>query len=230
MCYRHEPGLCVQQLKILIHSQFACVIHRDDPQLCASRLAEHLPWHNVRMVFHRRDDHFISRLEKRAAPTLGDEVNPLGCTAGENDFAVLSGVDKCRYFLARLFVKPRGELAQLIHAAVNIGVFGFVVSGDGVNHGLRFLRRRAVIKIDQRMAMGGSLKGSENLRGFARRQTRRHLIGSKKQGGSWSHYTPKQTGVLRQRPCALHCVPALPRKLSQLPLAFSRQMPSVTTC
>ena len=38
------------------------------------------------MVLHRGDDHFVAGLEEVAAPAGGDEVNALGCSAGEDDF------------------------------------------------------------------------------------------------------------------------------------------------
>ena len=49
------------------------------------RGAGHLPGDDVGMMFERREENAVVRPEIRLAPALGDEVDPLGRAADEDD-------------------------------------------------------------------------------------------------------------------------------------------------
>ena len=51
------------------------------------------------------------------------------------------------------FVAGRGAIAQFVDAAVDVGVVVFVIMHQRVNHRARFLRRRGVVEINQRLAV-----------------------------------------------------------------------------
>ena len=54
---------------------------------------------------------------------------------------------------AGLFVMAGGALAQLVHAAMDVGVIQLVELVHGVQNHLRFLGGGGVIQIDQRLAV-----------------------------------------------------------------------------
>ncbi len=71
------------------------------------------------------------------------------------------GVDESRDLLASQFVSRRRFLAQRMDAAMDVGVFGFVVFADRINDDLRLLCRRRVVEINQRLAMDFSIENGE---------------------------------------------------------------------
>ena len=54
---------------------------------------------------------------------------------------------------ARFFVGVGRLLAQLVDAAMDVGVFGFVVADEAIDHRPGLLRGGAVVEVDQRLAV-----------------------------------------------------------------------------
>ena len=65
----------------------------------------------------------------------------------------LARVDEPLNLVARAFVIARRLLAQVMHAAMDVGVLRGVIARDRVDHGLRLLRGRGVVQIDQRASV-----------------------------------------------------------------------------
>ena len=82
-----------------------------------------------------------------------DEIDAFGRAARENDFVGAFGVDEFRGAGARGFKRVRRAVAQLVDAAMDIGVVVLVIMHQRVNHRARFLRRGGVVEINQRLAV-----------------------------------------------------------------------------
>ena len=144
-----------------LEQQFAALVHGDDAKPGAGLLADHLPGNDVGVMFHRGDDDLIARAKPRAAEGVGDEVDRFSRPAGIDDLAVVLCVDELANFLARLFVEIGRDLAERVHAAVDVGVLRFVVALDGFENLAGFLRGRAVVEIDQGLPVGFSRQNRE---------------------------------------------------------------------
>src|SRR2546430_8362162 len=82
-----------------------------------------------------------------------DEVNSFGRAAGKDDFSRTARVDEPSCAIAGGFEGSRGAIAQLMNAAMNIGVVSLVVATESVKNDSRFLGRGGVIEIDKRLAV-----------------------------------------------------------------------------
>ncbi len=109
------------------------------------------------------DDDFIARFDVVAAPGLRHQVDAFGGAANEDDLLRSARVEKSLDLGARLFVGFGGALAQLMHAAVDVGAIHFVELDDGVDDGARLLRGGGVIEINERLAVDGLLEDGEIL-------------------------------------------------------------------
>src|SRR5438105_671459 len=112
-------------------------------------------------MFHGGDKDFIAGLDLVTAETGGHEVDPLSGAANENDLPRLGGVEKALHRNAGLFIFIRGQLAEEMNAAVNIGVFFAIEPIQSVDDDLRFLRRGRVIQVHQRLAVHFSAEDRE---------------------------------------------------------------------
>ena len=68
------------------------VVDRRDAQPRALFFAQHLPGHDVGVVLHGGDEHFVARADVRAAVGLRHEVDGFGGAAHEDDLARVGGV------------------------------------------------------------------------------------------------------------------------------------------
>ncbi len=141
-----EPG------KFIEH-QLAAIVDGRNLQLRAFFLAQNLPGHDVGVVLHGGDEHFVASADVDAAVGLRNEVDGLGSAADKDDFARVGGVQKFPHRLARRIVRLGCAHAERVNAAMNVGVHVVVVIRDGIEDNLRLLRSGSVIEIDQRFAV-----------------------------------------------------------------------------
>src|SRR5689334_2051019 len=113
-------------------------------------------------MLHLGDQDFICRHETTAI-ALRHEVDPVGGTAGENHLAWESGIQEPAGLLPYRVIRLRRRLAQVMDAAVNVGIVQTVVAAHGIDDRLRLLRRGGVVEIHQRLAMHLTLKDGEVL-------------------------------------------------------------------
>ncbi len=77
------------------------------------------------------------------------------------DLVEMGGVDEAADDLARLLVFLGGEVREVVQAAMDVGVFGAVGLGDGVDDRLRLLGRGGIVEIDQRLVVDGARQNRE---------------------------------------------------------------------
>ena len=63
-----ELRLRAQQLREFVEQQLAAIVDRRDAQLGAFFLAQHLPGHDVGVVLHGGDEHFVAGADMCARP------------------------------------------------------------------------------------------------------------------------------------------------------------------
>ena len=117
----------------------------------ACAFAQHLPGNEIGMVFGSGYDDFVSRFDHAGSGDgIRRQVDAHRTAGGEQDFRRFRRVDEPRHRFPRFFMRFRRELAQVVGAAVHIGILRIVVVTDGVQHGQRFLRSGRIIQVNER--------------------------------------------------------------------------------
>ncbi len=80
------------------------------------------------------------------------------------------GVEELRDLVARALIGFGRGIGEIMQAAMHVGVFGLVRLLHAVEHGVRLLRRRGVVEIDQRLAIDLHARAPENPRARVRRR------------------------------------------------------------
>src|SRR5215211_4795013 len=119
-----------------------------------------LPWHQVGVMIHRRDDYQIAGLDVTPAPCLGDEVDRLGRVANEDNLPRGFGVDEVSHHMPGGLVLRCRSLGQVVHAAMDVGVRFPVVAIDGSDDLLGFLGAGSTI--EERQPLPALLPEREN--------------------------------------------------------------------
>ena len=108
-----------------------------------------LPWHNIGMVLHVRDNHFVASLHLRTTERRGHEVDGLGGAPGENNLLGLAGIDELPDPLTCRLMQVGGLLAEIVNATVNVGIHVEILVAHGIEHAQWFLCGCCIVKIDQ---------------------------------------------------------------------------------
>ena len=124
-------------------------------------LAQHLPRHNVGVVLHGGDEHFVACCDIGAAVGFRHQVDGFSCAADKDDFVGAGSLDKAAHRLPRLIVRLGGAHAEGVHAAMDVGVVVLVITHQGVDHRARLLRSGCAIQIDQLVAVDLLIKDGE---------------------------------------------------------------------
>ena len=98
------------------------------------RSRQQLPRHEVAVMLHFGEQDHVARAKKFSAPRLRDEIDALGRAAGEDDLVGARRADVVRDALPRVFVSFRRARAQLVQAAMHIGVVVLVVIPQRIEH------------------------------------------------------------------------------------------------
>ena len=143
----------VEQLLKGLQVEESVVGHRDDAQADALAGGGELPGHDVGVVLHHRDDDLVARLHHRFGERGGNEVESLGGAAREDNLRRRPGVDEATHRLAGSLMELGSLHAEVVDAAVHIGVGVEVLVAHGVEHAHRLLRRGGVVEINERLAV-----------------------------------------------------------------------------
>ena len=85
----------------------------------------------------------------------------LGRAAREHDLLASRGVDEAPDLVARAFERGGRALAELVDAAVHVGVIQPLLERLGIERGARLLRRGRVVEIRERLAVHELLERRE---------------------------------------------------------------------
>src|SRR2546421_9001445 len=95
----------------------------------------------------------IPRRNIGITPAIGHQVNTFGGVACENHLLTLASIDEARHLHTRLLHPGRCLFADLVDAAMHIGMRGFVVGTHGLDDGMRLLRTGSAVQVDQWVPM-----------------------------------------------------------------------------
>ena len=158
-----QLGARAQQFFEFVQQQLAALVDGRYAQDGLLLLAQDLPGHDVGVVLHGGDHNLIAGLDVPAAVCVGDQVDALGSAPHKDNLAPIGSVDEALYLDPRLFVMPRGALAQFVYAAMDVGIIHLVELVHRVEHHLRFLGGGGVVQIDQRFAVDALVQYREVL-------------------------------------------------------------------
>src|SRR6185437_1829056 len=184
----------------LIHEQFAAIIDRRDAKTGAFFFTEHLPGHDVGVVLHRRNQHFVAFNHARPTAGLSDKVDGLGGSSDKYDLALSRRVQEALRGTARGVVRLGGFNGEQMDATVDVGVFLLVIARKGADHRARLLRGGAVVKVHELAAVHFSRQNRElgansgDVEGFGRWQ-RERLQAHVRTVGYRGHATSSGSGM-----------------------------------
>ena len=127
---REQLHLRREQRRQLFEIQRPVIAHRHKAQPRARSFRQQLPRHEIAVVLHLREQNHVAFANKFSAPCLGDEVDALGRPAREDDFVRARRADVFCDTPPRVFVSFRRARAQLVQAAMNIGIVMLVISAE----------------------------------------------------------------------------------------------------
>src|SRR5689334_14301455 len=129
--YRDKFCAFVQQACELIHNEFPVVVDRSDLQPRTLLFTKQLPGHDVRVMFHRGDQDLVAGFDVGATVAACDEIDCFGGSACKDYLAELFCIDKPLNFGPRFLIFSRRSLAQVMDAAVNVGVLVRIIISQG---------------------------------------------------------------------------------------------------
>lgn len=148
--------ILVCSLKSLLkggHVEQAVVAHRDDTQADTLAGSSQLPWHDIGVMLHDRDDDLIVSPHERLAIGGGHEVESLGGATCEHDLRRAARIDEAPHRLTRCLMQLGGLHAEVVHATMYIGILVEILMPHRIEHTQRLLRRGGIIEIHQGLAM-----------------------------------------------------------------------------
>ena len=125
--------------------QLPFIVERQHFQRRAAVLAGQLPRHDVRVVLHFGNDDLVARVQVGAPEGGRHQIDGLGRAAREDDLLCRGRVDVLPHRLARLLELVGSQLAETVHAAMDVAVDAPVVVAQRVNHHLRLLRGGGIV-------------------------------------------------------------------------------------
>ena len=148
----HDARPLRDQFVRLVHVERPVIMDVEIPEHGTGLPRKHLPGHDVAVVLHDGQHDLVARPDVLPAPGAGHQVDALGGIAHE-DQVPGRRVDESGHPLAGFFVGVGRLLAQRVESPVDVGVQPRIVIVQGVEHHPGFLRRGAVVQVDQRLAV-----------------------------------------------------------------------------
>ena len=143
-------GLIRKERGVGFHVEIARIEHGNDLKNSTRFFSSNLPWHNIRMVLHVGDENLIASRELSFHETMRDKIDPLSRTAHKDNFVLIRCANKLGSFGASRLVGVCRLLAEIVNAAMDVGILRAVVAVDGFDYGSGLLRCSTVIQEGQR--------------------------------------------------------------------------------
>src|SRR5439155_25917693 len=83
-----------QQFFKFVKQQLALIIDGSNLKLGAFFFAQNLPGHDIRVMLHGSDEHFVSSANLAAPVSWRDQVDGSGCAPNKNDLARTGAIDQ----------------------------------------------------------------------------------------------------------------------------------------
>ena len=145
----YKPGLRVEQAGKSLIVKFTGVGDRDDPQRGALTFAQELPGDYVGVMLHFGDDDLVATADDLLTEGVSYKIYGLGSVADEDDFGGVVGTDVRSDSLASLLIQVSTDIAEMVHAPVDVGIDMGVDKVHGIDDLTRLLSRCAIVEIDE---------------------------------------------------------------------------------
>ena len=148
-----QPGAFIEQLLEMVHVHLPLGGDAHMAQHGAGAPGHQLPGHQVAVVLHHAQHHFITGLEVIEGPTVGHQVDGLRGIAAEDDFPGISGANEAGHCGAGCFKGLRGPGAEGMGATMHVGIVAAVVLHQGINDLPGLLAGGGMVHVHQGLAL-----------------------------------------------------------------------------
>ena len=118
----HQLGALVKHSLVGIHINVATFVHRNDTYGNATLGSLQLPWHDIRMVLHHRNNHLVALCHKLLAKRGCNKIKSFCSATGKNYLIDRCGIDKTSHRLASSLMKVSSLLGEIMHTTMHIGI------------------------------------------------------------------------------------------------------------
>ena len=138
-----EPGIEVGEVE-----QSVVAGDGDELEPGTGALGKELPRDKVTVVLHlgEQDDVALGKVVR--APCGGNEVDGLGGATSENDVLARGGIEETSHAVACVLIGGGGTVAELVDAAVDVGIVVLIIFRNCLQYGAWFLSRGGIVEID----------------------------------------------------------------------------------
>ena len=133
----------------------------EPPKFDASFGRQHVPRHNVCMMFEDTEHHHIAPLQVGAAPRGGDQVQRFGGVLGEDDFVGAASSDQACDFFAGAFHGSGCLVAQEVRTTMHVRIGVFVEVAHCIEYLGRLLRSTRRIEVHEFSAVDWPVQDRE---------------------------------------------------------------------
>ena len=110
VCHADQSGAGCEQAFVGFEIKAALIVHGDDFDDNACTVAQELPGHDIAMVLHDGEYHFVAFMEECLAVRGCHEIEAFCGATGEDYFGCASGIDKLAYRFASCLMEVGGLL------------------------------------------------------------------------------------------------------------------------
>ncbi|MNX78856.1 hypothetical protein D3C86_1104650 [compost metagenome] len=151
--YSNQLRSFVNKVLIGVHIELPLIIHRNNTDLTAFFITEHLPRNNIGVVLHCRNNNFISRMDKCSAIAGSNQIDTIGRPLRDNHLLVFRRINKrLKLFTGHLKSICR-YLAEVVNSTMYITIHICIIMCNGIDYRIGLLCCRTIVQINQRLAI-----------------------------------------------------------------------------
>ena len=143
----NADNLCTfgEKLLVFIQQQFPFIIHRNHFDCNSFAGGQQLPGNDVAVMFHYRNNHFITFLHKLISKAGNKQINAFRRPPRKDNLIRSGGIDKPAYRLTGGLMQFCCLLGEIMYPAMHIGIDGIIFIYNRINHQTGLLSRCTVI-------------------------------------------------------------------------------------
>ena len=151
----NADNLCTfgEKLLVFIQQQFPFIVHRNHFDCNSFAGGQQLPGNDVAVMFHYRNNHFITFLHKLISKAGNKQINAFRRPPRKDNLIRSGGIDKPAYRLTGGLMQFCCLLGEIMYPAMHIGIDGIIFIYNRINHQTGLLSRCTVIEINQRLTV-----------------------------------------------------------------------------
>ena len=149
----NDPRLVTGHFGHGLHRKTAIFIHRKGANNSTGAFGDHLPRHDIGVMFGNADQNFVTRLQSRQSPAMRNHIQGHCRARSQHNLVSRGRADKSGNFLAHSFIGIGRRFRQKMQAAMHIRIGVSIGRHQSIHHLLRFLRRCCRVQIYQWLAM-----------------------------------------------------------------------------